>query len=190
MFFKMILFTSLLVSIRIADAHHYKGLPHNDYFENYPQVPTLEFLVENDKWEVFMTIFNFDGLDLENVEDNKVVRFYIFLYDIGEDKVYSKPATFEIHNGDGLVSSKTGVFPEQENIYLIQQKLMDQSDLKLKVFLVDEKGKQDIVEIPFQIKKSFWQKAEVPIYIVLFFLLIAVAKFFINRQEKHADILN
>src|SRR5690554_5005558 len=164
----------LLVGPDLAWSHHYKGLPHNDYFENYPQVPSLEFVVENEKWEVFLTVFNFDGLDLENVENNKVVRFYIFLYDVLADKVYGKPATFEIYSGDRLVGRKEGVLPEQENTYLVQEELIEQSDLKLRVLFETASGEIDVVELPFQIKKSMWQNFRIPLFIVLFFVLIAL----------------
>lgn len=33
-----------LVTAPSTEAHHFKGLPHFNYFENYPQVPQEEYI--------------------------------------------------------------------------------------------------------------------------------------------------
>ena len=56
-FFRVVLF--LVVMAACARAHHFKGLPHYNYFENYPQVPEEEFLGEVGSYEVSLVVYDF-----------------------------------------------------------------------------------------------------------------------------------
>ncbi len=38
-------------------AHHFKGLPHFNYFENYPQIPQDEFLGQFGDYECSLVIY-------------------------------------------------------------------------------------------------------------------------------------
>ncbi len=165
-------------------AHHYKGLPHNDYFENYPQVPILEFLHEDDKWEIFLTVYNFQGINLENVADSDMVRLYIFLYDVRANKVYGKAVKLEIFSRGEVVYSQDGHLPEEESIYSVHKKLVHQDDLELHVHFKTEDGKLDIVKLPFNVTKPFIEKYGLAIAIVLFFVFVGILKkFYIKDQE-------
>lgn len=177
--------TAAFLAAKSAQGHHFKGLPHNDYFENYPQVPSLEFLYDDGRWEMFVTIFNFDGIDLDNVQDRDLVRFYVFVYDLKEDRVYKGGADFEFFSDGSPIGGVKGAKTEQENIFVLQQRFKDQSDLALKAYLKDGQGAVHTIELPFQIKKSLWQKARVPILIIIFFFLIGAVKACIRRKEVY-----
>lgn len=177
---------SFFLFISSANAHHYKGLPHNDYFANYPQVPILEFLHEDDSYEIFLTIYNFQGINLESVEDNKMVRFYIFLYDVMKDTPYEKPTRFEVYSHGELIHTEEELLPEEESIYSIHKELNTQDDLELKVYF-DRDGTIEPVTLPFRITKTFFQKYGILFSIVIFFLCIGIAKKFIIKTPENAS---
>lgn len=166
-----------------VSSHHYKGLPHNDYFDNYPQVPILEFIKETKDHEVFMTIYNFQGISLDNVDTPNMVRFYIYLYDLKEDKVYSRQAKFKIYSHDKLLHKTDFMSPEQENIYITHLQINEQDNLRMEVVMLDVNGEEKIVSMEFQITKSVWEKYGVFIAIVAFFVLIGIIKKFISKKE-------
>jgi hypothetical protein len=186
--FYIINLIGLLLTVESARAHHYKGLPHNNYFENYPQVPTLEFLHEDDKWEIFLTVFNFQGINLESVEDNDMVRFYIFLYDLKADKVYRKTTRMDILSRGKVVYSSESHDPEEESIYSIHQKLKYQDELELHVHFKDSDGIVDVVKLPFRIKKTFFQKYGLIFVIFIFFVFVGILKKYLEYvKEKNLD---
>lgn len=185
---RIVILTCGLLFPLLSFGHHYKGLPHNDYFENYPQVPTLEFLHEDDKWEIFLTVFNFQGIDLDNVQDNDMVRLYIFLYDVRSDSVYGKPVKMEILSRGNVVYSNDKIMAEEESIYSIHKKLAYQDDLELHVHFVGTDGKVDIVKLPFNITKPFFEKYGLGISIVLFFIFVGILKkHFVKFDEVLSD---
>ncbi len=48
----LLLATAWFLATGVSTAHHFKGLPHYNYFENYPQVPEEEFIGEVGDYEV------------------------------------------------------------------------------------------------------------------------------------------
>ncbi len=54
--FSVLLAAAWLLAVSAASAHHFKGLPHYNYFENYPQVPEEEFIGEVGDYEVILTV--------------------------------------------------------------------------------------------------------------------------------------
>lgn len=168
-----------------GSAHHYKGLPHFSYFENYPQVPYLEFIKETPDYEIFVTVYNFQGLNLEQVESPDVVRFYLYIFDLDANKVYKKPASFSISSHDKIIH-ETGMLPaEQENIFVIQKEIKQQDDLILKANFKNSSGEMVEVKIPFQITKTFFQKYGLYLAIALFFLVVIVLKLVTTRLQKN-----
>ena len=41
----------LCVCVPVLFAHHFKGMPHFNYFENYPQIPQEDFIVQSGDYE-------------------------------------------------------------------------------------------------------------------------------------------
>ncbi len=163
-------------------AHHYKGLPHYNYFDNYPQVPYLEFSRETPRYAVYMTVYNFQGLKREQVESPDVVRFYLYIYDLDADTVYKGKASFEILS-DGRTLYRTGpVMPEQESIYVIEHKIDAEGDLVLRANVLSPDGTRSTVDVPFRLEKSFFQRYYVIILIVLFFVAVSVIKVVASRR--------
>ena len=165
------LFTLILWS-SASSAHHYKGLPHYSYFDNYPQVPILEFIAERPDYEMFVTIYNFQGLDLEMVNSPQDVRFYAYFFDVGNNRIYRGKVDFRItSHGDEIFVSKDRD-PEQENIYVLQLKIKEQDDLVLQASFLGSKGEQVKINLPIQITETFFQKYGVYLIITLFFMVV------------------
>ena len=51
-----------------AQAHHFKGMPHFAYFENYPQAPQDEYLAQAGEYEMH---FCSDGCQNHFVEEGE-----------------------------------------------------------------------------------------------------------------------
>ncbi len=183
----MVLIAIFILPAISAGAHHYKGLPHYGYFENYPQVPYLEFIKETPEYELFVTVYNFQGLNLEQVESSDDVRLYIFIYDIEADKVFQNEASFEVLS-HGKTVYKTGFIPpEQESIYVIQEQIKEQDDLVLNVEFADKNGAPVRLEMPFQITQTFFQKYSLYIFIALFFAVVIMLKIVTSRLQKNKE---
>lgn len=181
----LIIFT--IVSTEDAFSHHYKGLPHYGYFDNYPQVPYLEFIKETPDYEVFVTVYNFQGLNLEQVESSDDVRLYLYIYDLAADKIYKNEASFEVFSHGELVYRTGKMVPEQESIFVIQKSIEKQDDLLLRVKLHKENDSPVVIEVPFQITKSFFQKYALYIFIALFFGLVIGLKTFTSKRNANSD---
>ncbi len=181
---KIVLFFFILVFSFVSKGHHYKGLPHYSYFENYPQVPTMEFVGVHNGYEIFVTVYNFQGLDKAVVEDPNVIRLYSFIYHIETEKIYKGLAKFEIYSDKALRYETKWEGPEQENIFVIQKELIKQDDLKLVSYVKNNEGKVVRIDLPFQITKSFLQKFGIYICIGAFFLIVALIKTLSTKSEE------
>ena len=168
-------------------AHHYKGLPHFSYFENYPQIPYLEFIKEAHDFEIYMTVYNFQGLNLDQVSSPDDVRLYIYIFDINNQKVYKQPASFSVYSNESLVYETGMIPPEQENIFVIQKKIKQQDNLKLLVEFNNESNELVSIEMPFQITKTFFQKYGVYLAIALFFLIVVILKMIMNYLQSKSQ---
>lgn len=168
-------------------AHHYKGLPHYSYFENYPQVPVLEFINETPEYEIFMTVYNFQGLNLEQVESPDDVRLYIYIFDLKQNKVFKGQARFKILSRGQLVYDTKLIDSEQENIFVIQRKIENQDELLMKVEFKGQNEQIVKLEIPFQITKSFFQKYGIYLLIALFFIVVSSIKLISDKWKKSSQ---
>ncbi len=106
-----------------AEAHHNKGLPHYGYFENYPQVPTEEYVVVDGDWEFGGTIFNFQGLDRRSADTPNDVKFYLYLYDLKGDAPYTGAVKIDVYRGSTKVTSFERSKPDEEAIYVSRETL-------------------------------------------------------------------
>ena len=173
-----------LTSMPDIEAHHYKGLPHYSYFDNYPQIPYLEFIKMDEQFETFITVYNFQGLNLEQVDSPDDVRLYVYLYDLEKDKVFKGEAAFEIYSHDQLIRKIDFIPPEQENIFVIQGKIKEQDRLSLKIKVKKEDGQLASIEIPFQITETFFEKYGLALGIFAFFVTVALIKKVSMKQAQ------
>ena len=101
----------------LVSANHFKGLPHYNYFENYPQVPEEEFLGQEGDYEFSLVAYDFQGIQKENAEQPDNVRLYLVIYNLRGNSVYKGPATLEILDGSKVVASSYHKSSELENLY-------------------------------------------------------------------------
>lgn len=179
---KIFLVSLFLLPLSILKAHHYKGLPHNSYFENYPQTPILEFLHEDDSKEIFLTVYNFQGISLDQVQDNDMIRLYIFLYDVSNNTPYTTPTRFEIYSRGVLIHTEEELEPQEESIFSIHKSIVNQDDLALKVYF-KMNGQVEPITLPFRITKTFLQKYGILVGIFSFFFFVGILKKYIIKEE-------
>jgi hypothetical protein len=128
--------TMLLLATALA--HHNKGLPHYGYFENYPQVPTEEYIRVEGRWEVGATVFNFQGLgDRESSDTPNDVKIFAYIYDLEKDVGYEGPATIAIVSEGETVSVFERLEPDGEGVYVSRETLPHSGDYSLE-FTFDE----------------------------------------------------
>ncbi|MEZ4742950.1 MAG: 4Fe-4S binding protein [Bdellovibrionota bacterium] len=179
---------SVLTISGSAKAHHYKGLPHYSYFENYPQVPILEFIAEGHDYEMLATVYNFQGLNMEQVDSPDDVRLYVYIFDIQRNKSYLGKVNFEISSDNEKILQINKLEPEQESIYLLQKKIKEQSNLLLTASFLNDEGKQIIIKLPIQITPSFLEAYGVYFAIVGFFIVVMAIKLLArNKSTKESD---
>lgn len=130
-----------------ASAHHNKGLPHYGYFENYPQVPTEEYVAIQGRWEIGATIFNFQGLDRENADTPNDVKIYLYLYDLKADAAYAGPLGVELRKDGELVARFDRVAVDEEAVYSTRETLPESGDYDLVALI----GGEEVV-LPFYVE--------------------------------------
>lgn len=135
-----------------AWAHHFKGLPHYNYFENYPQVPEEEFLGEVGNYEVSLVVYDFQGIDRKNVEDPEDVRLFLMIFNMDGNRVYGGKITLEVLDGDKVAATEVFDSSELENLYAMYRKLPDTGNYALRLTLEDEGGLQ--CTIPFHLSSQ------------------------------------
>jgi ferredoxin-type protein NapH len=131
-----------------AMAHHNKGLPHYGYFENYPQVPTQEFIDEDERWEVGAVLFNFQGLERRTSDTPTDVRIFAYIYDLQENHGYKGPLTLHLHHNDQRIVSFERVAADPEGVYTVRY-TMPETDWYELVFEIPVED--DVAIIPLDI---------------------------------------
>jgi polyferredoxin len=129
-----------------AHAHHNKGIPHYGYFENYPQVPTEEYVGISDRWEISATLFNFQGLDRRNSDTPNDVKIYLAIYDLEADAGYTGPLDVEIYRGDEIVSRFERVRVDEEAVYSTRETFPATDDYELVVHTADA-----VIRLPIRV---------------------------------------
>ncbi len=104
-------------------AHHNKGLPHYGYYENYPQVPTEEYVEIHKRWEIGATIFNFQGYQRGRSNTPDDVKIFAYLYDLKADKAWLGKVRWEIRDGDKTVSVFERERVDEEAVYSTRETL-------------------------------------------------------------------
>jgi hypothetical protein len=146
--FTLFLALVLMVFGGTAEAHHNKGLPHYGYFENYPQVPTDDYIRVIGKWEVGGVIFNFQGLDRQTSDTPNDVKFYVYAYDLDADKTWRGPITIEVMHEGELVATWDRLEPDGEGVFISRETLPHSGEYDLVFHLVDD-GEEVTLSLPF-----------------------------------------
>jgi ferredoxin-type protein NapH len=137
-----------------AQAHHNKGLPHYGYFENYPQVPTEEFIDEVGRWEIGAVFFNFQGMDRRSSDTPGDVRVFAYVFDLQEERGYKGALTLHIEDAEGKrIGSYDRVESDEEGVYVIRQAMPATGDYQL-IFDMDVDGEHVEVPLDFEIDLS------------------------------------
>ena len=140
-FLRPLMLISVMLTLSTSlDAHHFKGLPHFSYFENYPQIPVDEYIGQCDSYEFSLVIYDFLGINKQDAEQPDDVRLFLVIFNLLENKTYQGPLTLKVMNGDTEVQSKYFTNSVEESIYTLQRKLSESGDFSLKVILHDSAG--------------------------------------------------
>jgi hypothetical protein len=152
----VVLIAATLAGVSTATAHHFKGLPHYNYFENYPQVPEEEFLGEAGDYEVFLVVYDFQGIDRKNVEDPDNVRLFLMIFNLTDNRVYGGKLTLEILDRAEVVETEQFDASELENLYAMYRKLSTDGKYALRLTLHDEEDLQCTIPFTLSSQKVHW----------------------------------
>ncbi len=127
-----------------AQAHHNKGLPHYGYYENYPQVPTEEYIDFVGRWEIGTVIFNFQGYDRRAADTPNDVKIFLYLYDLEADQAYAGPLAVEIRHKGEVVSRFDRLQVDEEAVYSTRETLPVSGNYELVAFVEGEGGAEQV----------------------------------------------
>ena len=136
----------LLLLSTSALAHHNKGLPHYGYYENYPQVPTDEYIAIEGRWEIGATFFNFQGMERRDSDTPNDVKIFVYLYDLEKDEGYSGPLVVEIRLDGKRISRFDRLEIDEESVYSTRETLPQSGTYELVAIVEGEE-----VVLPFYI---------------------------------------
>jgi hypothetical protein len=166
----MCLLVVLLTPEPIA-AHHFKGLPHFNYFENYPQVPQEEYLWQEGDHEFSLVIYDFQGIEKSEAEQPDNARLYLVIWSLRENRIYSRSITASILDNGAPIHSRHFPTAVEENIYSLHHPLPETGSYSLQVELDDG----TVATIPFKLssQKVPWGKWVGGILVVLVMIVAA-----------------
>jgi ferredoxin-type protein NapH len=121
-----------------ASAHHFKGLPHYSYFENYPQIPQDEFVGQEGRYEFSLVLYDFQGLTRESMQKPDDVRLFVIAFNLLENDVYSGAARLVVLDGEHPVLEDEFDAPQEENVYSLHGDLPSDGDYVLRMDLLDD----------------------------------------------------
>jgi hypothetical protein len=146
----------LVLGAGVVSAHHFKGLPHYNYFENYPQVPEEEFLGEAGDYEISLVLYDFQGIDRRNVEDPDNVRLFLMIFNLHDNRVYGGRLTLEILDRGEVVATQEFDSSELENLYAMYRRLPDTGKYALRLTLHDEGDLECTIPFRLSSQKVHW----------------------------------
>ncbi len=156
--FLIVSLLAMLAQVTSAWAHHFKGLPHYNYFENYPQVPEEEFLGRVGDYEVSLVVYDFQGIDREKVEEPESVRLFLVIFNLRTNAVYGGRLHLEILDRDRVVHEETQVSSQLENLYAMHRQLPEDGRYSLRLTLRDENDLQCRIPFVLSSQKIHWGK--------------------------------
>ena len=150
--------SALLLSFGLSSlkAHHFKGLPHYNYFENYPQVPEEEFLGQAGSYEFSLVVYDFQGINRDNMQAPDTVRMFLVVFNLQSSDVYVGPATLEVLDGRDTIYTERQKSAELENLYSIHQDLSDTGNFSLRVTLHGRDDLQCVIPFTLSHQKIHW----------------------------------
>ena len=179
----IVLFLVAAVAPGTLWAHHFKGLPHYNYFENYPQVPEEEFLGQTAGYEFSLVVYDFQGINRDDLDEPNTVRLFLVIFELLSGYVYAGPVTLEILDGSSPVYTERMESGASENLYSIHEALPDDGDYALRITLHDSGDAQCV--IPFTLSS---QKKPIGLWITgVFIALIFVAAFGARKARVKQD---
>ncbi len=146
----MISFIFIFVTPENCPGHHYKGLPHYGYFDNYPQVPTEEFLAVNGPWEMNFTLYNFQGMTRSDVTAPEDMQIFLIIYDLRRQKTFGGRAEISVFSGDKPIK-RWRLVAEQESLYWVHTTISATKNLRLEASFEDSSGKTVLISSPFHL---------------------------------------
>jgi len=177
-------FTLSFMLIEFAAAHHFKGLPHYNYFENYPQVPEEEFIGEAGDYEVSLVVYDFQGINRDKVESPDNVRLFLVIFNLEDNSVYSGDLTLEILDDDEVLFSERFKEAELENLYSIYRELNGEGDYALRLTLHDEDDLNCTIPFVLTSQKVNWAPWVVTVLGVLIVITAIGARRARVRQDR------
>ncbi len=157
----------------LAFGHHFKGLPHFSYFENYPQVPQEEFLGQAGQYEFSLVIYDFQGINKENAEQPDDVRLFLVIYNLKKNMAYNGALTMEILDGDQVLYTDVKKSSEEESLYGLQRELSETGKYSLRLTLHDGTELEAVIPFFLSSQKVNWGKW-ISIFLLVFVVVLAV----------------
>jgi hypothetical protein len=149
------LLLSLLLT-GLASAHHFKGLPHYNYYENYPQAPEEEFIGEVGEYEVSLVVYDFQGINRDKVDDPDMVRMFMMIFNLRDSRVYGGALTLEVLDGDKVIHKVRLASAELENLYSLHHELPNTGHYSMRLTLHDEGDLQCTIPFRLSSQKINW----------------------------------
>ncbi len=148
----------LFVAATTIHAHHFKGLPHYNYYENYPQIPEEEFLGRVGDYEVSLVVYDFQGINRNKVEEPDNVRLFLVIFNLRNNKVYGGRLGLEVLDRGKVVHEEIQESSQLENLYATHQQLPDSGKYSLRLTLYDEENIQCTIPFVLSSQKIHWGK--------------------------------
>jgi hypothetical protein len=139
----------LLLATTPAYSHHQLGLPHYQYSENYPQIPTMVIDADAEGYQVTFSIFP------GNPRPGEIVRLKVYIKHQSTGEAYTKPVTLS-------VSSESFLRGRQE----IMEPVRVQSEFnEYKLSYEFPNAEQYFINVTFEPRQDFLEKIPFPIVI-------------------------
>ncbi len=167
--------------------HHFKGLPHYNYFENYPEIPEEEFLGQVGDYEVSLVVYDFQGIQRGKVDDPDMVRLFLVIFNLRNNDIYGGPLTLEVLDNGKVVHSERHKSSELENLYSMHQDLPDTGKYSLRLTLHSVGDLQCVIPFKLSSQKIHWGKWVAGVLLILI-IVAAVgarkARVAMDRKEE------
>lgn len=179
---------TLLFGVLPLHAHHFKGLPHYNYFENYPQTPEEEFLGQSGNYEFSLVVYDFQGINKEDAETPDNVRLFLVAFDLRTGKLYNGAMTLEIRDGDKVIHNEKLESAELENLYSLHHTLPETGDYSLHLTLHDVDDLECVIPFQLSSQKIHWGRwIAVSLVILLLVAAIGARKKRLQIDRKEAS---
>ena len=135
-----------------VSAHHFKGLPHFNYFQNYPQIPQDEYMWQEGEFEFSLVIYDFQGIQKADAEQPDDARLYLVVWSLRESKIYNGPLSLRILDRGESIHFQEFSTASEENIYALQHTLPKTGRYALEVEPRIQSGPE--ARIPFKLSSQ------------------------------------